>query len=83
MRLQEIPPYEGVEDSCHYCGRKFEEGEIITVNQEGEPFCYTNSKNGGCLIIYTAKTGKTQIGKPRKFRDRKNITNQNNNKAKR
>lgn len=49
--------YKGPKTSCTYCGKNLLPGEIISVSDTGEPFCYSDA-GGGCVAFHVLKTGK-------------------------
>jgi len=67
--------------SCGYCGRVFENGEVINVSnkKEGEKeltFCYSDA-GGGCLIGHIANSGKNAFAQPMIFGAVTEITKKN------
>ena len=69
MKGLKIPIYQGEINSCIQCGRKFENGEMISVVGEEELFCYTTAE-GGCITVYVFATGRPMAGKPMIFRNK-------------
>ena len=68
VEYEDFEEYEGDKDSCDNCGRKFEQGEIITVSHPPDSYtlCYTGSE-GGCMIAFVFSTGKALIAQSKRF----------------
>ncbi len=72
MEYEELEEYEGDKTACDNCDRKFEDGEIITADDKGRIFCYSDSE-GGCLIAFVFSSGEAVFvsGNPMRFKGSK------------
>lgn len=72
MEYEDLEEYEGNKNACDNCDRKFKDGEVITVDDKGHVFCYSDGE-GGCMIAFVFSLGKVCIivANPMRFRGSK------------
>lgn len=70
MEYEELEEYCGDKTVCDNCDREFEDGEIITVDNNGRTFCYSDSE-GGCAIAFVFSSGEIIFGNPKRFKGSK------------
>lgn len=68
---EDLEEYQGEKTHCDNpgCSRAFTEGEVISIIDNGQVFCYTGEE-GGCFIAYIFSLGKIYCGNMRTMRFR-------------
>lgn len=72
MEYGDLEEYMGDKTACDNCDRKFEDGEVITIDSKDRAFCYSGAE-GGCMIAFVFSSGEILFsdGPPMRFRGSK------------
>ncbi|MFH0988306.1 MAG: hypothetical protein V1763_02955 [Parcubacteria group bacterium] len=63
----ELPIYKGMSDHCRSCEGPFADGQIISVDEDGHTYCYSDA-SGVCVQRAVIKHGKTIRANPQVFK---------------